>query len=281
MAKIVSAKTDVVFKKLFTDRENLHILRGFLADILDIPKESITNISVENAEVTPEEIEKKFTRFDAKLTVDDRLINIEMQVHNYGDFKERSLYYWLQRYGGQLKKGEAYIDVQTTISINILNFTLFEHEDYRSLYTMADLEHNMVLTDKCAMYFFELPKLSKSEDDSKARQWMQVIKADSEEELDMLAAQATSVLNDCIMVIKRYNADEEIREMARKREETIREEISALRHAENKGRREGRREGIELGAKQERETIIANIENMRNQGMSDEDILKIVLTKAE
>ena len=63
---------------------------------------------MENTEITPDEIDGKFTRFDLKLTVDNKLINVEVQVNNYGAFAERSLYYWAQRYGTQLKKGQGY-----------------------------------------------------------------------------------------------------------------------------------------------------------------------------
>lgn len=262
MGKIVSACVDVVFKKLFTDKENRNILRSFLSDILNIPYDDISEITVENSEITPEEIEQKFTRFDVKLTVDSKLINIEMQMYNYGDFRERSLYYWAQNYGSQLKKGESYRNINSTISINILNFTLFKHNDYRSFYTMADIEHNEILTDKCAMYFFELTKLNKSsETDDNINRWMRIIKADREEDLDMLTTNTESSFNDCIMVIKRYNADERMREMARRREDSLRIEAGALEYAESKGKAEGKAE--------ERKNMI---KMMKLSGLSEEQI---------
>lgn len=36
---------------------------------------------------------------------------------------------------------------------------MFEADSYYSKYTMADLEHMNILTDKCAIYYFELPKI--------------------------------------------------------------------------------------------------------------------------
>ena len=55
MAKnIVKAKLDIIFKKLFTDEGNQHILQAFLSDILEIPYESINNIIVLNSEIMPE-----------------------------------------------------------------------------------------------------------------------------------------------------------------------------------------------------------------------------------
>ena len=46
---------------------------------------------------------------------------------------------------------------------------------------MADLKHQQILTNKCGMYFFELPKLDKNYDPgNKKKLWMQFINAESE-----------------------------------------------------------------------------------------------------
>ena len=57
---IVKAKLDIIFKKLFTDEGNQHILQAFLSDILEIPYESINNIIVLNSEIMPENIIEKY-----------------------------------------------------------------------------------------------------------------------------------------------------------------------------------------------------------------------------
>lgn len=53
MREIVKPKTDVVFKIMFTRKDNEKLLKSFISDILDIPFDSITNIVVENTEITP------------------------------------------------------------------------------------------------------------------------------------------------------------------------------------------------------------------------------------
>ena len=73
---VVSAKLDVIFKKLFT--ENTDMLHSFVASMLDIPPESIKRIDVSNSELTPETAASKFSRLDLRLNVDDKLINVEM-----------------------------------------------------------------------------------------------------------------------------------------------------------------------------------------------------------
>lgn len=39
--KIVKLKLDIIFKRLFADKRNTHVLKRFISDILDIPFESI------------------------------------------------------------------------------------------------------------------------------------------------------------------------------------------------------------------------------------------------
>ena len=57
--KFISAKLDIVFKKLFAENED--ILKEFLSDILDIPIEKIKGITVLNPDILPESIGEKAT----------------------------------------------------------------------------------------------------------------------------------------------------------------------------------------------------------------------------
>lgn len=48
---VVSAKLDIIFKKFFTD--NRDMLHEFVADMLEIPSESIKEIVITNPELVP------------------------------------------------------------------------------------------------------------------------------------------------------------------------------------------------------------------------------------
>ena len=48
---IVKAKLDIIFKKLFTDEGNQHLLQAYLSDTLGIPYDSIENLVVLNSEI--------------------------------------------------------------------------------------------------------------------------------------------------------------------------------------------------------------------------------------
>ena len=184
---IVKMKLDIIFKAIFAKEENEDLLHSFLSSVLEIPYESIKKIIVQNSEILPETITGKFSRLDLKLQVDDKLVNVELQVKNESDFKDRALFYWSKMYSGELKSGDEYGDLKQSISINIINFNMFDCPEYHSLFKVMETTRHEVLSEKCAIHFFELKKVNKKVNkDNRMELWLQLINAESEEELDML-----------------------------------------------------------------------------------------------
>lgn len=91
--KIIKLKLDVIFKAMFGTQENEEVLANFLSKLLEIPRESIKKIIMDNVELIPENFADKFSRVDLKMQVDDKIVNVELQVNNEPDFTERTLYY--------------------------------------------------------------------------------------------------------------------------------------------------------------------------------------------
>ena len=152
---IVKAKLDIIFKKLFTDEGNQHLLQAYLSDTLGIPYDSIESLVVLNSEIMPDSITEKYSRMDIRMKANGRLINVEMQIKDEGDYKDRSLYYLSKLYSGQLKSGDVYGSLNQCISINIINFNLFDCEEYHSSFSMREDSRNEQLTDKftaCLLY---------------------------------------------------------------------------------------------------------------------------------
>ena len=58
------------------------MLHSFVASMLDVPQESISEIKITNPELPPETLAGKFSRLDLSLRVDERLVNVEIQVKN-------------------------------------------------------------------------------------------------------------------------------------------------------------------------------------------------------
>lgn len=265
---IVKMKLDIIFKAIFAKEENEDLLHSFLSSVLEIPYESIKKIIVQNSEILPETITGKFSRLDLKLQVDDKLVNVELQVKNESDFKDRALFYWSKMYSGELKSGDEYGDLKQSISINIINFNMFDCPEYHSLFKVMETTRHEVLSEKCAIHFFELKKVNKKVNkDNRMELWLQLINAESEEELDMLKETNVSEIQKAVMIIHKMSDDEKIQEAARLREKALHDEATALGHARREGIAEGRAEGEQIGL-QKGEQI--GLQKGRAEGIAEE-----------
>lgn len=277
---VVKAKLDVIFKKLFTSDET--VLTSFLEDILDMQKGSIKKLKVVNPNILPSALDGKQGSLDLKMNVDDEVVNVEIQLKNEGDFRDRSVYYWAKMYSDELKKGKKYSDLKRTIAINILNFDLFECDEAYSSFNLLETTRHEILTDKCSILFFELTKVNNKVDSrDRKKLWLQLINAETEEELEMLDKSGVPEIQKAVVILHEMSLDEEVQEMARLREKWIFDETSAISNAEERGKKIGKeigekigeKRGRKIGAEKEREKLI---EKMRNSGMTEEQIQKIL-----
>ena len=276
LPEIVKPKLDIIFKRIFGDKRNKNIIIRFLADILEIPHNSIKEIYIENGELIPEYSEEKFSRLDIKLELKDvndsenQIINIEMQVNSEPAFKERTLFYWSKMYSEELKFSEEYDYLKKTICINIINFNLFTSPEYQSHFQILEKDRKELLTDKFSIYFFELRKLKKSQKGKPVEDWLNLINAEKKEDL-MALEMSTKIpeVKDVIVKVRELSSDEKLRRLAFYREKRLHDEANAI----NGSRREGIRIGRAEGRAEERNKII---DIMRLQGYSEEQINNIV-----
>lgn len=181
-----------------------------------------------------------------------------MQVNRESFFKERTLFYWSKLYSEELGAGEEYGELRQTICINIINFDLFDCEDYHSHFKILESDRKELLTDKFAIHFFELRKLSKFRRNKRMEDWLKLIDAETEGDL-MDIQQTTNIpeVKDTIVMVRQLSADQKIRQEAYYREKRMHDEASALGTARREGRREER---------------IVLAENMRKNGFTEEQI---------
>lgn len=264
---VVSAKLDIIFKKIFTENEDM--LHSFVASMLDVPQESISEIKITNPELPPETLAGKFSRLDLSLKVDNRLVNVEIQVKNDTDYRDRTLFYWAKLYSSELKSGEDYSELKQTITINIINFNMFNTDDYHTEIAAMIKGTDEVFSDKFSIHFFELKKVGKNPDPKNSRKlWLQFINADSEEEFEMISRTNVPIMQKAVNVIYDMSDDTRIREIARLREKALHDEASALKNA----KAEGEAIGIAKGIAKER---AAAINKMKSLGFTDEQIKMI------
>ncbi len=247
--KIVSAKIDVVFKELFIRERSL--LKYFISDVLDIPFENILDITLTNPEMPSDYSDGKLVRLDLSVRLrkydnTETLINVELQVNSQSYLKKRTLFYWSKLYTSELQSGESYSNLKRTICVNILDFNITKKQNYHTEIITTDKETGEQFTDLMSIHFFELRKVTNSLDvnDRKAM-WMQLIRADTEEELNMIKDTNIPAMKQAVQVIFDMSDDTALRERARLREKALHDEASALQGAKEEGLKEGIEKGVE------------------------------------
>ncbi len=234
--KIISPKKDIAFKALFGQNED--ILAGFISDTLSIPLNEITNLKVLNPEIVPKQPDGKLTRLDIKLTAGNKNIDIEMQVAKEEDYKERILCYWANMYSENSRSGYPYLTLNQAISLNILDFIMFGCKEYQSSFSIREDKRHELFSDKLALYFFELRKITgkRIDPDDHKLLWLQLINAESEEELSKLENTNIPIIRKGVNAVYKLSNDEKVRELIRQREEAEALENSRLYNAERRGR---------------------------------------------
>ena len=268
--KIIKLKLDIIFKRIFGNEKNDKIISAFIEDLLEMKRGTIQKIEINNVELPPEELDKKFSRLDLKMHIDNQIVNIEMQVNYEAGFNDRTMFYWSKLYSEELASGEEYYDLKKTICINIINFNAFTCNEYHSRFMALETTRHEVLSDKFDIHFFELKKIRKASESKPMEDWLNLINAETEGELmDIETRTQIKEVKDAIVILRELNADEKIKQEAYYREKRLHDEASALGFA----RREGEAIGMAKGEENERNRII---ENLRKTGMTEEQINQIV-----
>ena len=138
---------DFIFKKVFGKKGNESILKDLLEAILKI---KIKKIELQaEVELERELIDDKTGVLDIEATIDDNtIIDIEMQMRNQYNMKERSLFYWAGLYYTGLKKKEEYKENKRAITINIVNFDMFKEGPYHEKIELRREYKNIFFTKK-------------------------------------------------------------------------------------------------------------------------------------
>lgn len=256
MAEIIAASHDVMFKALFVS--NKDILRAFLRDVLDLPLTENDKVDILNPELIPESSDGKLSRLDIHVEMADRRFNIEMQARKSGFSPERILYYWAKMFDDKVESGSKYEELEQTFSVNILGFRYLDCDEYHSSYSILEDKRYEKFTDKLSIHIFELPKVPKEiiSGDTK-QQWMELIRADSEEALEMVRTTSTSPeIQKGIEKIYELNADTVLREQIRQRDKAIRDYENDMAVARSEGEAKGRAEGITEGLMKALEVLV-------------------------
>ena len=244
--RLLNPKIDFVFKKIFGSEKHPGVLISFLNAVLK-PKNNITDVEIKNTDIDKSYIEDKFSRLDVKaVTSKNEIINIEIQLKNEYNMMQRSLYYWSKLYEEQLEEGDRYDKLCRTVCINILDFKYLKNDRFHNGYRLKEIETNEELTDLEEIHFIEIPKLKKinSEKDivDVLEGWVEFLR-DPESEVVRKLEMTNKEIREAKDELYRLSMDEKERALYFIREKSIRDEISALANAEEKGMEIGIKKG--------------------------------------
>ena len=272
--RLLNPKIDFVFKKIFGSEENPKILIGFLNAVLK-PIIPIVEVEIKNTDIEKVHVEDKFSRLDVKAkTSNQEIINIEIQLKNEYNMIQRSLYYWSKLYEEQLGDGDRYDKLCRTVCINILDFKYLKNDRFHNGYRLKEIETNEELTDIEEIHFIEIPKLKKLNSEEEVvdmlEAWVEFLR-DPESEVVRKLEMSNSEIREAKDKLYRLSMDEKERELYFLREKSIKDEISAIANAEEKGIQIGIEQGIQEGIQREKiETVL----RLKSLGLNVEQIAK-------
>ena len=179
--ELLKVTNDYVFRRIFGQKGNEDITRGFLKAVTKV---EYNNIDLEDTPILERDlIENKMGILDVKV-VASKENNIEMQVTKSEYIAERILWYWSKLYAGSIEKGEGYNSTKKAICILIADFKLEkleEIEKYHTKWNIREEEYrSIILTDRLELHIIELEKLEKvnkkTKDEEELLNWCKFIK---------------------------------------------------------------------------------------------------------
>ncbi len=177
----------------------------FLSAVLGV--KNIESIEILDNKMISDVFVEKFSRLDLRINLNGNTsINVEIQVKNYENYKDRTLFYWSKLYTQDFKEGQDYAELKETIAINILDFNLFDCEEYHSVFGVFEETRREKLSDKFRIDFLELKKAKKFKEmngtmATRKQMWMDFLNAtsDDDETLSRLSDSTTNPVNSQVV----------------------------------------------------------------------------------
>lgn len=211
---------DYMFRAVL--QENKHVLKGLICSLLYLRDEDISSVEITNPIVLGKHIDAKSFILDIHVLLNNNhLINLEMQMSNLGNWRERSLSYLCRTYD-QLNKREDYVLAKPVIHIGFLNFSLPELiPEFYATYQLLNKRNHQIYSDKFTLSVVNLTQIKLATEEDMSYQidyWAKLFTAKTWEELKMIAKN-NEVFSEATQSLYRLNADEIIREQCRARQD--------------------------------------------------------------
>ena len=255
---ILPPSDDRVFKLILTAPEAKPVLMDLISSII---KQPVVDVVVRNNEIPPKNTEEKAERFDVNCSIDDgSQIDLEMQASRiqedsdgkYNNLKGKSIYYLCDLHSSQPSKGvRRYDKLARTYQVTFCSYTVFPNrKGYVNSFSMRHDENNELLSDAIHVVYVELSKLDeiikKSVSDmTDLEKWAVFFKYASEpasREAVNKVIESKEALQMAGNLLMSISQDERERAVFRSRRMYQTDMESDIATAEDRGRKNGRRE---------------------------------------
>ncbi len=185
-----------------------------------------------------------------------------------------------------MSSGQNYGETKKALIINFVDFDMFDDDTVFHEVTARESVSNKVFSDKFALFFFELPKISgKINVDDDVLLWLEFLAADTRKELDMLRDSNNVIIKDAVNDV--FATSESRKAWAKawiqdKAEFNRHMDLTSaykdgLKEGEAKGIKEGKdkglKEGEAKGIKAERQKWMEKIKQLN---LSDEELNQLL-----
>ena len=127
MRKLLSPKSDFVFKMIFGDQHNMDILGSFLQSVLDLAEDEYDRLSIVDPHLRKDSYRDKLGILDVKVhTKSGKIIDVEIQVSDIPQMRERIVFYTSKMITEQIRQGEGYNVIKKVVSILITDYRLIQ-----------------------------------------------------------------------------------------------------------------------------------------------------------
>jgi len=210
--KILSPKSDIIFKLLFGVELSIEILTDFLKSVLKLPEEDYGEVIIVNPFLLQDYEGDKLGILDVKIkTKTKKVIDIEIQVKPTKAMKERVVFYSSKMITEQVGSGGKFQKIKRVISIIITDHTLInDSPKYHHRFTLYDRDNDVEFTDIIEVNTLELNKIPPTEDGTPLWEWLKFLNAESKEEFDMIA-ERNPVIKKAVVRLAELSQDEKTR----------------------------------------------------------------------
>ncbi len=140
---------DFMFKEVFGSQKRIKITTYFIARYLKIDYHKlIGKVILLDKQLTKDNIKDKSQEVDLIVHINDKIINIELNMQKYPYLIARNLAYLCRIYGNQLNHQNDYLDYKKVLQINFDNFSFFKPKKVRREYLLTSKDQDNIIYSK-------------------------------------------------------------------------------------------------------------------------------------